>query len=436
MKNEMLTSFTHNCEDILLLRALCDIESGFYIDVGAYDPVMDSVTKVFYDRGWRGVNLEPNEMYFARLQEARPRDHNLLVGASDKAGSLDFYVVENTGLSTLDEDQARISANDVHPIRKTSIKTETLAVLWERYIPQGQPVHFLKIDVEGAEEKVIAGANWERHRPWILVIEATVPNSAVISSASWEPMVLAADYLLAYFDGVNRYYVAKEKSELLSAFDRPANPMIDNFKPFLAELIERNKQETIDALQQEVVGLRERVDTAERDRELMRVPNAALERQQEEIRGQINELQSIKEHLWRVVEEFSNVQVLVNLLRQQAESLEALRAPANRRRIWEKIVFRSNGRPKKIFLRALFHKSGKPRGIFRDLVLKHDNTPHSPFRRWMTSPEYQQLRSAIKFGVLTEVPAVTKLHPVLDELSPRAVELLMKLEERASQRGN
>ena len=48
---------------------------GFYVDVGAHDPVQDSVTKLFYDRGWRGVNVEPQLAQHAALCAQRPARH-------------------------------------------------------------------------------------------------------------------------------------------------------------------------------------------------------------------------------------------------------------------------------------------------------------------------------------------------------------------------
>jgi len=53
-------SYAQNYEDVMLWRALKHIENGFYIDVGAAWPSEHSVTKLFYDEGWRGINIEPN----------------------------------------------------------------------------------------------------------------------------------------------------------------------------------------------------------------------------------------------------------------------------------------------------------------------------------------------------------------------------------------
>jgi len=70
-------SYAQNFEDVMLWRALRQVAHGFYIDVGAGHPDESSVTRAFYDRGWRGLNIEPSEHYFQRLAAARPLDTNL-----------------------------------------------------------------------------------------------------------------------------------------------------------------------------------------------------------------------------------------------------------------------------------------------------------------------------------------------------------------------
>ena len=50
-----MISYAQNAEDVVLMRAFADVEKGFYVDVGAWDPVADSVTKAFYDIGWSGL---------------------------------------------------------------------------------------------------------------------------------------------------------------------------------------------------------------------------------------------------------------------------------------------------------------------------------------------------------------------------------------------
>ena len=55
----MFISYAQNFEDVILWRALKHVENGFYIDIGAQDPVIDSVSRGFYEKGWRGLHVEP-----------------------------------------------------------------------------------------------------------------------------------------------------------------------------------------------------------------------------------------------------------------------------------------------------------------------------------------------------------------------------------------
>ena len=101
-------SYAQNLEDILLNRVFDNRSHGFYIDIGANDPIEDSVTKLFYERGWHGINVEPLPSVFEVLSADRPRDINLPVGLSNGEGTLTFYEVPagSKGLSTFSGEQA------------------------------------------------------------------------------------------------------------------------------------------------------------------------------------------------------------------------------------------------------------------------------------------------------------------------------------------
>jgi FkbM family methyltransferase len=216
-------SHAQNLEDVMLWRALGDVGDGFYVDVGAFSPADDSVTLAFSERGWRGVNIEPNAALHARFVAERPRDVNLEVAIGDREGETTLYLVENPGLSTVDEREARAREHEGMSVRPVSVRVETLRSVWAAHVPPGQPVHFLKIDVEGHERAVIAGADWASARPWVVVVEATRPMTTEPSHADWEPLLLDADYVHAYADGLNRFYVAREHAGLLAAFAFPPN---------------------------------------------------------------------------------------------------------------------------------------------------------------------------------------------------------------------
>lgn len=221
-----LVSYAQNYEDIMLWRALGDIAQGFYVDVGAQDPVCDSVTRLFYERGWHGINIEPVEHWQRRLREDRPRDINLRMLATATDGVATIYEVPGTGLSTMDDslaEQYRSEGRHVVPDQVECTRLDDVLAAHGL-----QAIHFLKIDVEGAEREVLAGLDLTRFRPWVIVIEARLPNSSIECHEEWESGVLCTGYRFVYQDGLNRYYLAEEHSQRASAFASPPN-VLDGF---------------------------------------------------------------------------------------------------------------------------------------------------------------------------------------------------------------
>ena len=247
-------SFAQNFEDVMLWRALGGVKAGFYIDAGAWSPDIDSVTRAFYERGWHGINVEPNPIWHRKLSEKRPRDINLLMALSDRIETLNFYVVGETGLSTTNVNYAREHESMGYPIQSISCPTTTMDIIWEEHV-QKQEVHFMKVDVEGMEEAVVKGNDWKKHRPWLVLVESTYPNSKISAYQVWEPILLKADYHFAYADGLNRFYLASEHAELSSAFAHPPN-FLDDFK--VAAQVEAEK---------EIANLKQKLNISEEDRE-------------------------------------------------------------------------------------------------------------------------------------------------------------------------
>jgi FkbM family methyltransferase len=220
-------SYAQNFEDVMLWRALKHIDQGFYIDVGANDPDEDSVTKAFYELGWRGINVEPVTQWFESLEKARPRDVNLQFALGAEPGEITLNVIPDTGLSTVENKFAeQHEAEHGYQSRKLRVKMDTLTRVCERF--HLAPIHFLKIDVEGAEKAVLQGTDFEKIRPWIILVEATLPNRMEESYSDWEPILLNGGYEYAYFDGLNRFYVAGEHENLKAAFKTPPN-VFDDF---------------------------------------------------------------------------------------------------------------------------------------------------------------------------------------------------------------
>lgn len=208
----MFKSYAQRGEDRVLWHALQDIKEGWYIDIGAQHPIIDSVSKGFYERGWRGLHIEPVAMYADLLRKDRPDEFVIETALSDHNGHIDFYVFPNTGLSTAvavfadrHKREGRLRVN-----RSVYAMTLMNAI---KGMSSGE-IHWMKIDVEGYELEVIKGWDPKILRPWVLVVESTEPNSDISNHEKWEPLVLAAEYQYVRFDGLNRFYVAKEHMDL------------------------------------------------------------------------------------------------------------------------------------------------------------------------------------------------------------------------------
>ena len=189
----MFISYAKSFEDVVLRRALGDVERGTYIEVGASDAVIGSPTFAFYRHGWRGTLVTPVASLAGALRGRRPGD--VVVVAAEQAGApaapLDDLLAE-AGL-------------------------------------EGREIHFCTIDLAGREAEALAGFDLERWRPWALVVAAAEPDTREPTHHTWEPRLLASGYAFCLFDGVNRFYAAGRHANGLGrllaypacAFDQP-----------------------------------------------------------------------------------------------------------------------------------------------------------------------------------------------------------------------
>ena len=216
-------SYAQNLEDYHLARVFADQREGFYIDIGAGHPVADNVSFWFYLQGWRGIAVEPQKNLADLYAHVRPRDTAVCALLGRNTGEADFYEVDRLhGFSSTNEEHAQSAARFGAEFRTLRLPVTTLAALCEAHAP-GR-IDFLKVDVEGAEADVLAGADWTRWRPKVVVAEAVTPGSMAEAWRAWEPLLLAQRYNFAFFDGLNRFYVAEEESSLAERFPSEPTP--------------------------------------------------------------------------------------------------------------------------------------------------------------------------------------------------------------------
>lgn len=221
--SQTFVSHGQNREDVVLWRALNGVGVGRYVEVGGNDPGNDSISRAFYDRGWSGVVVEPEPAFAAKYREARPLDTVIEAAVSSREGTVTLHRFADTGLSTLVDEigaghvEAGFSGED---LTVPALRLDEIVA--EHGLAEGT-VHFMMIDVEGAEADVLSTVDLRVFRPWILVIESTRPNSTETTHQEWESGVIDSGYEFCLFDGLSRFYVAAEKADdLRAALSYPA----------------------------------------------------------------------------------------------------------------------------------------------------------------------------------------------------------------------
>lgn len=203
--------------DDIVIRCIFDslgIDNPSYLDIGAHHPTNISNTKLFYDTGSRGINVEANPYLFQQFMIERPEDINLNFGVGKESGFLDFYMVdEYSGRNSFDHAtvESFIAENPefkIHEIRTLPVMT-VAQVLSNRAIPD-----FLTIDVEGLDYEILKSIDFKRYPFKVICVE--VGNSDKINYADAVSVLLDENnYFSLIRCGANLIFVAKQYEHLV-----------------------------------------------------------------------------------------------------------------------------------------------------------------------------------------------------------------------------
>jgi len=237
-----LVSFSQNREDIVLARGFAPwTYSGTWVDIGAGHPKNDSVTHLFSQLGWRGINIEPLKTEFESLKLERPRDFNFNCVVSQKEGIVPFFIAPAyvRGCSTIDPTVAFADQSQGKFEETTVESRRIMSILDEVGLDS---VDFLKIDIEGAELEVLSTFDFLQCRPRCIVVEATFPNSTQQNHDEWHGLLVQAGYEFVLFDGINRFYVEHAEDDLRRLLSYPAC-VLDNYVTRLEFELRKSAQE-------------------------------------------------------------------------------------------------------------------------------------------------------------------------------------------------
>ena len=199
--NNLFSSNSQAREDVMLKylfrKYIYKGYKGFYIDIGAFDPTKGSNTKIFYDYGWSGINIDANPSSIQKFNKCRKRDTNVNIGISEYPSMKPFYFFgDDDGINSFSENFIIRNGQRKNVKKVLEIETETLSSILDLYLPSSKVIDLMDIDAEGLDFEVIKSNDWDKYRPKILLVELDSRNfedilnhkiSKYLSKRNYEP---------------------------------------------------------------------------------------------------------------------------------------------------------------------------------------------------------------------------------------------------------
>ena len=166
-------AFAHWGEDQVAAHYLKEVESGFYVDIGCYHPSLYSNTKLLFDRGWSGINVDPNPFMIQEFVKERPADANLNIAIGAKPGQATFMLFHDWASSnTISPEFADTIAkrHDIEVAKRIETPVFPLRQILDEHA-KGRHIDFMNIDIESVDIEALESNDWARFRPTLIAIE-------------------------------------------------------------------------------------------------------------------------------------------------------------------------------------------------------------------------------------------------------------------------
>ncbi|MDR0678476.1 MAG: FkbM family methyltransferase [Holosporaceae bacterium] len=166
--------YAQDGEDVLLDAFYADKpdHKGFYVDMGAHHPLRFSNTQIFYEKGWRGINIDATPGSMEEFKKLRPLDINIEAGVSDCYGKMEYFSFEESALNSFCREISNKKINDGWKLKEiVKIETYPINSILEKYMPENQLIDFISMDIEGLELSIITTLNFDKFAPRFFLIE-------------------------------------------------------------------------------------------------------------------------------------------------------------------------------------------------------------------------------------------------------------------------
>jgi FkbM family methyltransferase len=167
-------SFSKSGEDLILAKILQKFKSGYFVDVGCWDPINYSNTYFFYLRGYKGICIDPNPKLVEEYRLIRPNDRFILSGVGMNLSRLNYYYIKkDSSLNTFNYDFIKENNLEDSIDKIVEVTLKPLSQILDEIILDDLPLLFFDIDVEGFDLDVLKSNNWTKYRPYIVMVESS-----------------------------------------------------------------------------------------------------------------------------------------------------------------------------------------------------------------------------------------------------------------------
>lgn len=174
------STYAQHGDDLLLLNVFQNlgIEKPSYLDIGAHHPETISNTKLLYDRGSRGVNVEANPALIHEFYTQRLEDQNICIaiGLEDGEASL-FMYSETSGRNTVDPKEVEKMKGVMTVRKQITVPVITINSLLNKFCGGVWP-DLLSVDIEGLDYGVLESMLYTPdNKPKVICVETRIEDT-------------------------------------------------------------------------------------------------------------------------------------------------------------------------------------------------------------------------------------------------------------------
>jgi FkbM family methyltransferase len=185
-----------------------------YLDIGANEPIISNNTFLLYNKGCRGVCIEPDPAMYERIKSKRPKDTVLNIGIGvNNVSQADFYLFPGklNGWSTFSAEEAKIREAESGLIPKViGIPLKNINdIIAANFDPWP---NFISLDVEGLDLDILMSLDFKRFAPEVVCVETITFSITNTERKLTEisDLMHAAGYFTYADTHINTIYCKKE----------------------------------------------------------------------------------------------------------------------------------------------------------------------------------------------------------------------------------